>query len=149
MYQPGIRWQAAKALGRRWPWALGLVTAVMAVAGPLSGSDIDNGGATRYAPTQGEWLCLQLNTQEALFSSEQQPDDVAVRYVYERSQPNKIQIVLLYTTNANALEVRRQTQTAQRQAMDVAKARGWDKWLKLEVVASQVTGHKPRQILEQ
>jgi hypothetical protein len=140
---------ASKTLVKRWPWAFGLVLVVLTVAGPLSGGDVDKGGAVPYTPTQGEWLCLLLNTQEALFSSEQQPDDVAVRYVYERSQPNKIKIVLLYTANTNALELRRQVQTAQQQALDVAKTRGWDKWLKLEVSASQSPGRRERQILEQ
>ena len=150
MNQPGIQFlSASRALAKRWPWALGLILGVMAIAGPLSGSDVDNDGASPYAPTRGEWLCLLLNTQEALFSREQQPDDVAVRYLYNRSQPNKIQIALLYSSNVNAREVRRQAKFASEQAVEAAKLRGWDKWLKVELTQTQLSGRPPRQILDQ
>jgi hypothetical protein len=139
---------ASRALVQRWPWALGLTLVVLALAGPLSGGEVQNGGAAPYTPTQGEWLCLLLNTQEALFASEQQPDDVAVRYVYDRSQPNKIQIMLLYGSQVNALEVRRQAHAAEQHAIDLAKARGCDKWLKLDLTRTKLPGRPEPQILE-
>lgn len=138
----------SRALVKRWPWALGLTLVVLALAGPLAGSDVQNGGAAPYAPTQGEWLCLLLNTQEALFASERQPDEVAVRYLYDRSQPNKIQIALVYGPQVNALEVRRQAKAAEQHATDLAKARGCDQWLKLEVTRTQMPSHPEPQILE-
>jgi hypothetical protein len=139
---------ASRALVQRWPWALGLTLVVLALAGPLSGGDVQNGGAAPYTPTQGEWLCLLLNTQEALFASEQQPDNVAIRYCYDRAQPNKIHIDMLYGANVNALELRRQAKAAEDHAMELAKLRGCDKWLKLDMTRTLLPGRPEPQILE-
>jgi hypothetical protein len=148
MNRPGMQLQATfRGLLKRWPWALGLAVAMLALAGPLSGGDVNQGGAASYTPTQGEWLCLMLNTQEALFASEQQPDGVAVRYVYDRSQPNKVQIVILYSANVSAREVERQIKAAEQNTFEVAKLRGWDSWLKIEVTKTALTGRPTSQIL--
>jgi hypothetical protein len=148
MNRPGMRFQTTLCgLWKRWPWALGLAVAMLALAGPLSGSDVNREGAAPYTPTQGEWLCLMLNTQEALFASEQQPDSVAVRYVYDRSQPNKLGIAILYGAHVNALEVQRQVRASQQRAMELAKLHGWDGWLKLELTRTALNGPPTPQIL--
>jgi len=148
MNRPGMQVQATfRGLLKRWPWALGLAVAMLALAGSLSGSDVNQGGAASYTPTQGEWLCLMLNTQEALFASEQQPDSVAVRYVYDRSQPNKLGIAILYGAHVSALEVQRQVRAAQQHAMELAKLHGWDSWLKLELTRTALSGPPTSQIL--
>lgn len=107
-----------------------LITALVAPA--LSGGDTNQGGAAPYTPTQGEWLCLVLNTQRALVNSEQQPLDMQVRYLYNRTRPNTIQIELLFGENVPRVEVQRRAEDAQLRALDAAKVYGWDKWLKLD-----------------
>ena len=117
-----------------------LVLAATAVAVPILGSDAGKGGASAYTPTQGEWLWLVLNTERALVDSEQEPLEVSVRYLYDRSKPNTIQIELLVNANAAGEAVRRQAAAAQERAKEAAKIRGWDGWLKIEFQEKRLTG---------
>ncbi len=120
---------------------------VIVAAGAASAPDSGTGGATPYTPTQGEWLCLMLNAEQGVFNGEQQPTDVHVRFLYDRSKPNTIEIELLGDINAVDTEMERQRLVTQQRVLAAAKDRGWDQWLKIEVKAIRITGPPTPQML--
>jgi hypothetical protein len=71
-----------------------LVAGLMAASQP--GNDTERGGASPYTPTKGEWLCLLLNSRQALANSERAPRGVDVHYLYDLSKPDVLRIRLLY-----------------------------------------------------
>jgi hypothetical protein len=137
---------AARALARALFWTAALLLVVFSVAVPMWGSDVGKAGSdagkegtTPYTPTQGEWLWLVLNTERAVVNSEQEPDNVAVRYLYDRSKPNTIQIELLFLPGVLNVDVQGHASAARQHAIDTAKRHGWDKWLKVEFRETKLT----------
>lgn len=106
----------------------------------MLGSDSDRGGDAPYTPTRGEWLCLVLNTQRALVNSEQEPLSMHVRYLYDRSKPNTIQIELLFGADIPRVEIRRRAEDAERGVREAARIHGWDRWLAIDFKETQLTG---------
>jgi hypothetical protein len=126
-------------------WAAAGVVAA-ALASIAMGADSKSGGAAPYSPTQGEWLCMLLNMDEAAADEMQFPQGVGIRYRYDHDQPDTIEIDVLYNVNVGAAERQNRAKHAERQARELAKLRGWDGWLKLEVKEAKVTnfpGAKP------
>jgi hypothetical protein len=141
--------RACGALGGRVLWTAALLLLAISVAVPMWGSDATKGGATPYTPTQGEWLWLALNAQQALFNSEQEPGVVTARYLYNRSKPNTIQIELLVLADASNTDVRRVATLAEQRTLEMAKLRGWDKWLGIEFKETKLTGPpQPEALLQ-
>jgi hypothetical protein len=97
------------------------------------------GGGTPYTPTQGEWLCVLLNMDEAAAADVQFPTGTGVRFRHDHTKPDTIQIELLYNVNVPESELRHRAQHAERQAQEVAKLKGWEGWLRTEVTQTKVT----------
>jgi hypothetical protein len=113
-------------------WTAALLVVVIGVAVPMWGGDAGREGASSYTPTQGEWLWLLLSTERAVVDSEQEPANIAVRYLYDRSKPNTIVIELLFLPDVINADVQNRAAVARQHAFDLAKRRGWDKWLNVE-----------------
>jgi hypothetical protein len=119
---------------------IAVLLAVALVTMPLWGGAVGKQGATPYTPTQGEWLWLAMNTERALFTAEQEPSSVAVRYLYDRSKPNTIQIELLITADVAATAVRSAATIAEKRTMEMARLYGWDQWIRIEFQERKLTG---------
>ena len=61
--------------------AVSLLAATLPAASQR-GADADRGGEAPYTPTKGEWLCVLLNSRQALMNSERVPRGVNVHYLY-------------------------------------------------------------------
>lgn len=104
-------------------WTAGLAQA----AGP-------EGGNAPYTITRGEWFCVNLNLTQALFDSERTPpSDVRVRYLYDKTKPDVVQIKLFYGAASNPNELRRRGILATKHVQALAKLWGYDSWLKVEL----------------
>jgi hypothetical protein len=114
-----------------------LVAALVATA--QTGTDTDRGGASPYTPTQGEWLCLFLNSRQALSNSARAPGGVAVHYLYDESKPDIIRIQVLFGEGTSQEQVHRCGTRAAYHATEAAKVHGWQKWLKIEREERKVT----------
>jgi hypothetical protein len=111
--------------------AVSLVAATL-LAAAQRGADADRGGGAPYTPTKGEWLCLLLNSRQALVNSQRVTGVVAVHYLYDVAKPDTIQIKILFGEGTSAEQVRRSGDRAERHATEAAKAHGWLDWLKIE-----------------
>ena len=118
--------------------AASLFVAAMMAASPR-GSDTDRGGASPYTPTKGEWLCLFLNSRQALLNSESARGGLTVHYLYDQSQPDAIRIKVLFADGTNPEQVHRFAARAEKEAVEAAKCRGWQHWLKTEIDEEKVT----------
>ncbi|HUY32346.1 MAG TPA: hypothetical protein VMV69_06160 [Pirellulales bacterium] len=119
-------------------WSVAAIVA--AVLGSLAwGADSDSGGGAHYSPTRAEWLCVLLNSDQAAASSLQFADGAGVVYHYDQAQPDSIQIEVLYNVNVAENQRRHRAQHAERQAREMAKLKGWDDWLKINVKETKIT----------
>ena len=114
-----------------------LVAALMA-ASPR-GTETDRGGAVPYTPTRGEWLCLVLNSRQALINSETVRGGLTVHYLHDKSQPDAIRIKVLFGEGTTPEQVHRYAAQAEEQALAVAKRHGWQDWLKTNLDEQKVT----------
>jgi hypothetical protein len=132
----------------RFPWrtagwilssaaATVVVATLMAASGP--GNETDRGGASPYSPTRGEWLCVVLNSRQALFNSERVSNAVAVRYLYDLSRPDTVRIEVLTIDGASEEQLQRRAAQAKNEATEAAKVYGWQNWLKVELDERKVT----------
>jgi len=103
------------------------------------GTDSDRGGASPYTPTKGEWLCLLLNSRQALMNSELARGGFAVHYLYDKSRPDAIRIKVLFGDGTSREHVHRYALQAEGDAIEAAKVHGWQNWLKIEVDEQKVT----------
>jgi hypothetical protein len=126
---------------------LGTIVAAALVTIAL-GADSDSGGGAAYTPTQGEWLCVLLNMDEASSSDLQFPQGAGVRFRYDHTQPDTILIEVLYNPNVGAAERRNRAQHADQQAREMAKLKGWDGWLKIEHKEIKITGRPGVKLLD-
>jgi len=109
------------------------------VAASQRGTDTQRGGAAPYTPTKGEWLCLFLNSRQALVNSQRVTGVFAVRYLYDASKPDTIRIKVLFGEGINEEQVHRCGARAEHHATEAAKAYGWLDWLKIEHEERKVT----------
>ncbi len=107
-----------------------LAATLLAAARP--GPDTDRGGASPYTPTKGEWLCLFLNSRQALVNSQRAIGGVAVHYSYDLSEPDTLRIKVLFADGTSEEQVRRCAARAEHHALEAAKVHGWQNWLKIE-----------------
>ena len=106
---------------------------MLSVVAALSGEEAGSKGAQPYTPTRGEWLCLFLNSQEALMNSEHfAAGTTTVRYLYDRSQPDTIRVEVFWSEGTPLQQVRRQANEAERRVMEAAKVHGWQRWVKVD-----------------
>jgi hypothetical protein len=129
-------------------FAVGAIVAAALVSLAL-GADTDSGGGTRYTPTQGEWLCMLLNMDEAAADEMQFPTGAGIRYRYDHERPDTIEIELLYSANIGAPERRNRAKYAEQTAKEVAKLKGWDGWLKLKLTEKKITDRPGAKPLDQ
>ena len=115
-----------------------LLVATLAAA-PQAGTDMSHGGASPYTPTKGEWLCLYLNSRQALANSQRATGGVCVHYLYDASKPDTLRIKVLFAEGTSMDQVHRWEAKAERHAAEVAKAHGWQDWLKIEFDEQRVT----------
>jgi len=101
-------------------------------AAPQRGTDTQRGGASPYTPTKGEWLCLLLNSRQALVNSQRTTGVVAVHYLYDVSKPDTIRIKVQFGEGVSEEQVHRFVARAEHHATEAAKAHGWLDWLKIE-----------------
>ena len=126
---------------RKWFWGTLLVLALAVAVTSVTGGEPDRGGRVPYAPTQGQWLCLNLNLDQALADSEAiATSGVHVRYVYDKSNPDTIQITLFYGPNATTSEMQARAAAAEKHVHDVAALHGWEQWVKVEFKEEKRTG---------
>jgi len=109
------------------------------VAASQTGFGKDRGGASPYTPTKGEWLCLFLNSRQALVNSQRAIGGVAVHYLYDSSKPDTIQIKVLFGEGISAEQVHRRAARAEYHAAEAAKVHGWQDWLKIEREERKIT----------
>jgi hypothetical protein len=102
------------------------------VAAPQRETGTDRGGASPYTPTKGEWLCLLLNSRQALVNSQRVTGGATVHYFYDVSKPDTIRIKVLFGEGSSEEQVHRCTARAEHHAIEAAKAHGWLDWLKIE-----------------
>jgi hypothetical protein len=117
------------------------------VAASQRGTDTQHGGASPYTPTKGEWLCLFLNSRQALANSERASRGVDVHYLYDLSKPNVLRIRLLYADGTGKEQVHICSARAEQHATEVAKLYGWQNWLKIEYDEQKVTWLSPSDAL--
>jgi hypothetical protein len=118
--------------------AASLLVATLVAASPR-GTDTERGGASPYTPTKGEWLCLYLNSRQALVNSQRTMGGVAVHYLYDLSNPDTVRIKVLFGDGISEEQVHRCAARAEHHATEVAKAHGWLDWLKIERDERKVT----------
>ena len=114
-----------------------LAATLVAAAGAKS--DADRGGAEPYTPTKAEWLCVLLNSRQALINSERAQGGIAVHYLHDLAKPDVIRIQLFNAEGTGADQVHHRAERAKQQAMEAAKHRGWQNWLKIEVDEQKLT----------
>jgi len=117
------------------------------VSASQRGNDTKPGGGATYTPTKGEWLCLFLNSRQALVNSERVPGPVAAEYLYDLSKPDTVRIQLLFSEGANEAQLSRCAAQAERHAIEAAKVYGWQGWLKTEVGERKVTYRSSTDLL--
>jgi len=115
-----------------------LLVATLLAASPL-GTNTDRGGASPYTPTKGEWLCVLLNSRQALINSERAPRGVDVHYLYDLSKPDVLRIRLLYVGGTSKDQVHICAAKAEHHATEAAKVYGWQNWLKIEFEEATIT----------
>lgn len=125
--------------GRKCPWLLGgsaVVAAVllMILSAAANGADGPGRGGDPYRVSQAEWLCLTLNVEQTVNAIYRSPGDVAIRYVWDESRPDTVDIVISYPprlVGPRAVEVR--AEQAKNRLLEAARRRGWDSWLRMEI----------------
>lgn len=124
-----------------WILACGAASflAAMLVAASPRGTDTERGGASPYTPTKGEWLCLLLNSRQALVNRQRVTGGVVVRYLYDASKPDTMRIKVLFGEGTSEEQVHRYAARAEHHAIEAAKVHGWQSWLKLEHEQRKVT----------
>ena len=124
-----------------WILSCGAATLLAAtlVAASQRGTETDHGGASLYTPSKGEWLCVLLNSRQALINSERAPRGVNVHYVYDLSKPDVLRIRLLYVEGTGKDQVHICAVRAEQHAIEAAKVYGWQNWLKIEFEERTVT----------
>jgi hypothetical protein len=120
---------------------------VTLVAASESGTAADHEGASPYTPRKGEWLCLFLNSRQALVNSELARSGIGVNYFYDLSKPDSIQIEVLYCQGTRDEQVQRWEALAKRRATEAAKIHGWQNWLKIEFTKQKVVGIDASDVL--
>jgi hypothetical protein len=126
------------------------VTGVVAsaLAAIAWGAEPDGGGAP-YTPTRAEWLCVLLNADRAVTDGAQFANSgLGVRYHHDHTKPDAIQIEVLYPVRAPKKAVRARLRQADEQAHAMAKLRGWDDWLKTEIVETEIITRPTSEPLE-
>lgn len=118
--------------------AASLLVATLVAAAPR-GTDADRGGASPYTPTKGEWLCLFLNSRQALRNSEVARGGLAVHYLYDLSKPDVLRIKVLFDEGTTEEQAQRDAARAAEDAIEIAKVHGWQNWLKIEREERKVT----------
>ncbi|MEE8453066.1 MAG: hypothetical protein V3R99_14165 [Thermoguttaceae bacterium] len=122
---------------RRWPLGGSVVAAVallMILSPAANGADDPGRGGDPYIPSQAEWLCLTLNVDDAVNAIYRSAGDIAIRYVWDESRPDTVEIFLSYPSKLvgpRAVEVR--AEQAKSRLLEAAGRRGWRSWLKMEV----------------
>jgi len=119
--------------------AASLLIATIGVAAQ-SGGVVVHEGASPYTPTKGEWLCVNLNSRQALINSELARSGVGVRYLYDVSKPDSIQIEVLFCQGTQDEQVKRWGALAKLRATEAAKVHGWQNWLTIELREQKVVG---------
>ena len=114
-----------------------LVAALLAAAPRVT--ELDGGGASPYTPTKGEWLCLFLNSRQALMNSETARGGLTVHYLYDKSRPDAIRIKVLFGEGTTQDQVHHYAARAEQHAFEVAKCHGWENWLKTDLDEQKVT----------
>ena len=77
------------------------------VAASQRESGTDRRSAAPYTPTRGEWLCLLLNSRQALVDSQRRASGgVSVHFVYDPSKPDTIRIESLFEDGVSEEQVR-------------------------------------------
>jgi hypothetical protein len=109
------------------------------MAASRPGNETDRGGASPYTPTRGEWLCVFLNSRQALINSERVPNAVAAHYLYDLSNPDTVRIEVLPTEGVSEEQVQRRAAQAKYEVSEAAKVYGWQNWLKVELDERKVT----------
>jgi hypothetical protein len=124
-------------------WILSCGAALLLVAtlyaASQRGTETDRGGASPYTPSKGEWLCVLLNSRQALMNSERVPRGVNVHYVYDLSKPDVLGIRLLYVEGTGKDQVRICAARAESYATEAARVYGWQNWLKIEFEERTIT----------
>ncbi len=136
---------------RRVSWILSLAAASLLVASMMAASrpgiETNRGGASPYTPTKGEWLCVFLNSRQALINSERVTDAVAVHYLYDLSKPDTIWIEVLPMEGASEKQLQRRAAQAEYEVIEAAKVYGWQNWLKVELDERKVTDRRTEDAL--
>ena len=126
-------------LGRRSCWVAASVLVMLTLVAALSGNEAGSKGALPYTPTQGEWLCLFLNTQEALMNSEHfAAGTTTLRYFYDHARPDTIRVEVFWSEGTPWKQVLLQANEAERRVTEAAKIRHWQRWVKVEHADKQV-----------
>jgi hypothetical protein len=74
---------------------------------------------------------------------------VAVRFVHQRSRPDTIGIELVCNPTVPVERLQTRAEWARKQALNTARSRGWDGWLKIEVKEIRLTDRpKPAPLNE-
>ncbi len=128
-----------------WILACGAASLLVAtlVSASQRGTDTNRGGASPYTPSKGEWLCLFLNSRQALVNSERAPAAVSVQYLYDLSKPDTIKIQVLFGEGMSEQQLHLCAARAARHATEMAKVQGWQDWLKIEIGERKVTYLSP------
>ena len=141
---------AASRIGpkrRTAAWVLGSVAATflvaMLTAASNSTNDKDREGAAPYTPSKGEWLCMVLNSRQALVNSQRIPAGADAEYLYDSSKPNTITVRLIFNENTSEAQLRRCADRARRHVTEAAKVHGWEGWLTIDIDRRKVNFEKP------
>jgi len=132
-----MNWSMAKSLFARRTAVSVLLGGVVALfvatlTASQNGAGIDRGGASPYVPTKGEWLCLLLNSRQALVNSGRAWSGVTAHYLYDQSKPDTIRIQVRFTEGIGEEQANRCLVRAEQHAIEAAKVHGWQDWLKIE-----------------
>jgi hypothetical protein len=114
---------------------VGAALAGLAVeARPEPAPELDGGGAA-YTPTRAEWLCVLLNVDRAVTDGSQfATSGIVARFRCDRARPDTIVIELIYPPRAPKRAVRYRARQAEQEARKMAALRGWDGWLRTQIV---------------
>ena len=86
-----------------------------------------------YTPTKGEWLCVVLNSRQALINSERVSDAVATHYLYDRSEPDTVRTEVVPVEGASEEQLQRRAAQAKNEVTEAARVHEWQNWVKVEI----------------
>jgi hypothetical protein len=130
-------------------WVITAVVASALAAIAWAAEPNDDGGDALYTPTKAEWLCVLLNVDRAVTDGSQfASSGLGARYRYDHTRPDTVQIELLYPVRAPKKAVRYRARQAEEQARKMAKLRGWDGWLRTEIIETEIVSRPFSEPLE-